>query len=101
MKKIIALLNIDFLVKEGAFKNWRMIIFLSTLALIMIGSGHSADGKIFRIAQLNDEIKSLKSQFIEGRSQLMERKMESKIIAQLRDRGVKPATKPPVKIIVK
>ncbi|MDA0774203.1 MAG: FtsL-like putative cell division protein [Bacteroidetes bacterium] len=101
MKKIISLLNIEFLVNEGALKNWRMIFFLSTLALIMIGSGHSADGKIFRIAQLNDEIKYLKSRFIEGRSQLMDRKMESKIVTQLRDRGVKPATQPPVKIVVK
>jgi len=41
-----------FLVDEDAFKNWRMIIFLSFLALIMIGSSHSADKKVHEIARL-------------------------------------------------
>jgi hypothetical protein len=42
MNKILSILNIEFLVKDDAFKNWRMILFLSFLALIMIASGHSA-----------------------------------------------------------
>ena len=100
MKKILAFVNIEFLVQEGALKNWRMILFLSLLALIMIGSGHSADNKVFEIAQLHNDIKRLKSQFVEGRSQLMEQKMETKISAQLAERGLKPATTPPIKINV-
>ena len=36
MKKIRALLNIEFLIQNDALKNWRMILFLSLLALIMI-----------------------------------------------------------------
>ncbi|MFT7666865.1 MAG: hypothetical protein ACI9O8_001206, partial [Patiriisocius sp.] len=44
-----------FLVSDDAFKNWRFIVFLSTLALIMIGSSHTADKKVHRIAQLNNE----------------------------------------------
>ena len=57
MKRLLAILNIEFLIKDDALKNWRMIFFLSTLALIMIASGHSADKKIFTIARLNSEIK--------------------------------------------
>ena len=60
MNKILSILNIEFLVKDDAFKNWRMILFLSFLALIMIASGHSADRKIFKIASLNADISALK-----------------------------------------
>ena len=71
MNKIKALLNIEFLVQNDAFKNWRMILFLSLLALIMIASGHRADQKIFKIAALNTEIKALKSDFIEAKKHLL------------------------------
>ena len=71
MKKLKSLLDIEFLVKDDALKNWRMIIFLSFLAIIMISSGHSADKKIFRIAHLNTEIKALKSDFIEAKRKLL------------------------------
>ena len=50
------------LVSDDAFRNWRFIIFLSFLALIMIASSHSADKKVHRIAELNDEVKELKSE---------------------------------------
>ena len=31
MNMILSILNIEFLVKDDAFKNWRMILFLSFL----------------------------------------------------------------------
>ena len=65
MKKLLSILNIDFLIHNDALKNWRMILFLSVLTLVMISSGHSADRKIFKIAALNSELKTLKSDFIE------------------------------------
>ena len=98
MKKILAFVNRIFSAGRG-IKKLAYDSFLSLLALIMIGSGHSADNKVFEI-QLHNDIKRLKSQFVEGRSLLMEQKMETKISAQLAERGVKPATTPPIKIIV-
>ena len=52
-----------FLVSDDALKNWRFIIFLSVLALVMIGSSHSADRKVHEIAALNNEVKELKSEY--------------------------------------
>ena len=100
MKSLRSILNIDFLVKEDALKNWRMILFLSLLALIIISSGHLADKKIFEIAQLNNELKEMKSEFVEKRAYLMELKMESRVIESLREIGIKPAKTPPVKLTV-
>ena len=100
MKSLRSILNIDFLVKEDALKNWRMILFLSALAVIMISSGHSADNKIFKIAALNTEIKALKSDFIEAKKQLLVLKNESTVTRLLADKGLRPATQPPIKITV-
>ena len=101
MKKLLSILRMEFLVNDYAYKNWRVILFLFLLSLIMIASGHAADQKIFQIAQLNDELKMLKSEFIEQRTALMNLKMETKIARELSPMGIGPAKTPPIKIIVK
>ncbi|MDG2371531.1 MAG: FtsL-like putative cell division protein [Flavobacteriaceae bacterium] len=100
IKKIVSFLKMEFLIKEDSFKNWRMILFFSILALIMISSGHSADNKVFKIANLNEQIKALKSEFIEQRTYLMKLKMESNIVNVLSDKGIFSSKTPQTKIIV-
>ena len=100
MKRFLSILNIEFLINEDAFKNWRMILFLSFLAVIMIASGHSADRKIFKIALLNTELQALKSQFVDTKRLLLNVKKETSIIEVLNEKGVGPATTPPIKITV-
>lgn len=90
-----------FLVSDDALKNWRFIIFLSSLALIMIASSHSADKKVHRIAQLNNNVKELKSEYVDVRMSVMQVKMESKIIAAMAKRGLRPSVIPPQKIKIK
>lgn len=87
-----------FLVSDDALKNWRFIIFLSILALIMIGSSHSADKKVHRISKLNAQVKELKSEYVDVRMLLMQARMESKIIAAMENRGLHPSTTPPKRI---
>jgi hypothetical protein len=84
-----------FLVSDDAFRNWRFIIFLSVLALIMIASSHNADRKVHRIAQLNNDVKELKSEYVDVRMKLMQVKMESRIIRAMENRGLKPSETPP------
>ena len=79
MKNLKSFLNIDFLVKDNSSKNWKMILFISMLAVIMISSGHSADKKIFKISSLNTSIKSLKSDFIQVKQELLILKKESSV----------------------
>lgn len=92
------ILKAKFLVSDDSFKNWRFIIFLSVLALIMIASSHSADKKVHRIAQLNNDVKELKSEYVDVRMTLMQAKLESKIIKAMEKRGLKPSLMPPQKI---
>lgn len=100
MNQLLALLNIQFLIKDDALRNWRILLFVSFLALVIIASGHSADKKIFEIAQLNSEIKEIKSEFVETRAQLMRLKMETRITKKLANKGVGPTNTPPIKLIL-
>jgi hypothetical protein len=97
-KNFYNLIKGKFLVSDDAFKNWRFIIFLSILALIMIASSHSADKKVHRIAQLSNEVKELKSEYVDIRMRLMQTKLESKIITAMAKRGLQPSVTPPQKI---
>ncbi len=78
-----------------------MIIFISILAIIMIASSHSADKKVHQIAKLNNEVKELRSAFVEGRKKLMGMKMESSVLIKMTDKGLAPSVIPPKKIKVK
>ena len=100
MKNLKSFLNIEFLVKDNSSKNWKMILFISMLAVIMISSGHSADKKIFKISSLNTSIKSLKSDFIQVKQELLILKKESSVSRKLLSKGIVPAPIPPIKIIV-
>lgn len=90
-----------FLVSNDAFNNWRFILFCTILAIIMIGSSHSAERKVHEIARMNDEVRELRSEFVDRRSSLMRLKMESTISRKMAGRGIKPSEVPPTKIIIK
>jgi hypothetical protein len=67
----------------------------------MIASSHSADKKVHEIAKLNNEVKELRSAFVDGRSRLMRLKMESSIVTKMAEKGIVPSLIPPKKIKVK
>lgn len=66
----------------------------------MIASSHSADKKVHKIAQLNNDVKELKSEYLDVRMILMRSKMESEIIASMSKRGLQPSITPPQKILI-
>ncbi|MBQ0768361.1 MAG: S-adenosyl-methyltransferase [Bizionia sp.] len=95
------LLRGQFLVSNDSLKNWKMILFILILAIVMIASSHSADKKVYKIAGLKNEAKELRSIFIDGRGRLMELKKESSIEIKMREKGLKTSEVPPQKIKVK
>ncbi|WP_299096540.1 FtsL-like putative cell division protein [Winogradskyella sp.] len=99
-KSIYSILRGKFLISDDSFKNWRIIIFISFLAIIMIASSHSADKKVHEIARLNNEVKEMRSAFVDGRSKLMRLKMESTIINRVAEKGIRISEIPPTKIKV-
>ncbi len=100
-KGILDILKGKFLVSGDAPKNWIFIIFTSFLAAIMIASSHSADSKVHQIAALNEEVKELRSEFIDGQTHVQKLKLESEILKTVAVEGLFPSENPPLKIRVK
>ena len=102
MKKgLLDILKGKFLVSGDAPKNWLFIIFASFLAAIMISSSHSADKKVHKIAALNEEVKELRSEFVDARSDVQRLKLESTITSTVAVGDLYPSETPPKKIMVK
>ncbi|HKX87274.1 MAG TPA: FtsL-like putative cell division protein [Flavobacterium sp.] len=98
--KLYSLLKARFLVNEDAFKNWQFIVYLIFLAIIMIANTHSYEKKIFEIAELTNEVKELRSEFVDRRSELMKIKMESTVAQKMEKKEIFPSSVPPKKIKV-
>jgi hypothetical protein len=98
---LYGILKARFLLDEDAIKNWRFIVFIIVLAIIMIANTQSYEQKVFRIAELTNEVKEVRSEFVDRRSELMKLKMESTIAQKMEAKQIKPSTVPPVKIKVK
>lgn len=100
-KNIYNILKGTFLISDDSFKSWRLILFISGLAIVMIASSHSADKKVYEIARLKNEVKEMRSAFVDGRSRLMKLKMESHVIKTMKEKGLTISENPPRKIKVK
>lgn len=95
------ILKARFLINEDAMKNWRFIVFLILLAIIMIANTNRYEQKVFKIIALSDEVKELRSEFVDRRSELMKLKMESTVSAKMEEKQIFPSSVPPKKIKVK
>lgn len=100
-KRLLDLLKGKFLVSGDAPKNWMFLLFASLLAALMISSSHQADRKVLEIADLNEEVRKLKSEFFQGRSQVQQLKLESTLREAMAEKGLYPSLDPPKKIRVK
>lgn len=100
---VYSILKARYLINEdaNAAKNWRFILFLIALAIIMIANTQRYEQKVFRIIELTGEVKELRSEFVDRRSELMQLKMESTVSTQMETRQVYPSSVPPVKIKVR
>ena len=99
---VYSILKARFLINEdaNAAKNWRFIVFLILLAIIMIGNTQNFEQKVFKIIELNNDVNELRSEFVDRRSELMKLKMESTIADEMITRNILPAAVPPTKIKV-
>ncbi|SEB66396.1 hypothetical protein SAMN04489761_1371 [Tenacibaculum sp. MAR_2009_124] len=99
-KNIYDVLRGGFLTDDSSLKNWKMLFFVVALLLVMISVAHSADAKVVKVAELNKEKRRLRAEYVDTSTILMRMKLESSIREKVRDKGLKPAQKPPKKIKV-
>jgi len=82
-------------------QNMPRILFLAALALIYIANSHLAEKKIRRINQLSKEIKELKWEYINVKSELMFKSKMSEVSKSVEQLGLKQLNSPPRKIVLK
>lgn len=97
---VYSLLKAKFLISDDALKNWKFIVFLVILGMIMIANNHQYDAKNYKITELTNQVKELRSEFVDRRSELMKLKMESTVEKKMETRQIFPSEEPPIKIIV-
>ena len=97
---VYSLLKARFLIDDDAVKNWRFIVFVILLAIVMIANTQRFEQKVFRIAELTHQVKELRSEFVDRRSELMKLKMESTVAGKMEEKQIFPSTVPPIKIKV-
>ena len=98
---IYSLLKAKFLIDDDALKTWKFIIFVFSLAMLMVYFDHNYDEKNYRITSLTNEVKELRSKFVDTRSELMKLKMESTVSKKMEARQILPSTVPPKKIVIR
>lgn len=97
---VYGLLKAKYLVDHGSMRNWRFIVFLILMAMLMIANSHNYEQKLYRMSALETEIKELRAEFVDRRSELMKLKMESTVAAKMESREIYPSPVPPKKIVV-
>ncbi len=95
------IIKAEYLTNENARSNWGFIVMLVVMAVVIINLSHSADNKVREIVSLKKEIKALRSEYVELKANVMQKKMASKVSKQLKEKGFVFPDKPPVKLEVK
>ena len=99
-KRVYSILKARFLIDDDAMKNWRFIVFVILLAIVMIANTQRFEQKVFMISDLTNQVKELRSEFVDRRSELMKLKMESTVSQKMEIKQIFPSTVPTVKIKV-
>lgn len=91
---IFKFLRGEFLLNEDAFKNWRMVIFVIFLLMLMVRGGHITDEKVMKITKLSKHERELRAEYIALRSQSMRLKLESNVVAKVKEMGLYQSNEP-------
>lgn len=83
---------------RAMIRNMPFILFLAGLALVYIANSHLAEKKIRRINQLGRDIKELKWEYLNVKSELMFRSKMSEVSKAVAPTGLKELSSPPQKI---
>ncbi len=101
LAKLIDFLRVRLLVEgEDSLKRWKGIMFAFILLSIIVVSTLMVEQKIHKIARTQSEVNELKSEFVDVRSRLQKERLESSLLEQLENKGLKQPSKPPQRIKV-
>lgn len=86
------------LISAGTFKFFRYLLYLGLLAFIYIANNYYAENNIRQISKLRKELKELRYEYINEKTNLMQIEKQSQIAKKLEKSGIKKNNQP-VKIL--
>ncbi len=90
----------DFL-SSGTFTMLPYLLYISFLAFIYIANNYLAENKTREINQLQREVKELRFEYIDAKSNLTQIEKQSQISKKLNTKGIKENTEPLKRITIK
>ena len=94
------IIKAKFLVEGQSLKNWLFIIYVIFWTLVLIANNHFYEQKMMKAKDLTEQVKELRSEFVDKRSELMQLRMESNVSKQMEVCQILPSSIPPKKIKV-
>jgi hypothetical protein len=101
LKSFRNILGGAFLTDEKTTRNLPYLLFLAVLAILYIGNSYYAEKNIRKIEKKQKELRELRYEYVNIKSQLLQKSRASKVATSLSKKGIKESTVPPKKIIVK
>ncbi len=99
-KSISGLLGGSFLTGKNTRKLFPFIFYIAFLAILYIGNTYYAESKIRKMDEIRSELKELRFEYINTKSELMSQTKQSSIINKLSEEGLKESVVPPEKLVV-
>ncbi len=84
--------------RENITRFLPFLLFLSGIMIIYIFLSHRTERKIRKIEKLNREVKELYSEYITLQTEILNGSRSSNLEQLMLEKGIKPATEPPVLI---
>lgn len=94
------IIKAKFLVEGQSLKNWLFIIYIVFWTLVLIANNHLYEQKMMKAKDLTEQVKELRSEFVDKRSELMQLRMESNVSKQMEFYQILPSSIPPKKVKV-
>ncbi len=99
-KSISGLLGGTFLAGKKTQKLFPFIFYIAFLAILYIGNTYIAESKIRKMDEIRGELKELRFEYINTKSELMSQTKQSSITNKLANQGLRESVVPPDKLVV-
>ena len=94
------IIKAKFLVEGQSLKNWLFIIYIVFWTLVLIANNHFYEQKMMKAKDLTEQVKELRSEFVDKRSELMQLRMESNVSKKMEFYQILPSKKKKKKVKV-
>lgn len=100
-RKFVKFLNVfGIFSKESLVNVMPYIFFLTVIALVYIANSYHAERTIRNIDSVSKELKTLRTEYITGKSELMFVSKQTEVARLVSEQGIKESVEAPLKIIV-